>query len=145
VDYLAAFEISASGMMVEKTRLDTVALNLANSKSTKTVNGTPFKPLKVLSGPKVNSFDLYMNQFSQTNVPAGVQVLDIKEMEVAPKLVYEPGHPDANADGFVAYPNINPVSEMLTMIEATRSYEANVKAFNAAKSMALQALEIGRK
>lgn len=144
MDYLAAFDISASGMAVEKTRLDTVAMNLANTKSTNSVNGAPYKPLKVISGTRMN-FDSYLNQLAEGNSPFGAQVLEVKEMDVSPKLVYEPGHPHANGDGFVAYPNINPVTEMLTLIEATRTYEANVKAFNAAKSMALQALEIGRK
>jgi len=145
MDYLASFDISASGMAVEKTRLDIVALNLANAKSTRSIEGGPYKALEVISGEKIADFADYLDKASDTHIAAGAQVLDIKQKDVEPKLVYEPKHPDANKDGYVAYPNINPVSEMITLIEATRAYEANVRALNAAKSMALQALDIGKK
>lgn len=135
MDYLAAFGISASGMVVEKTRLDVVALNLANASTTRGANGGPYQPLRVITGVAATSpFEQYM---------AGAKVIDVQPMNVEPRQVYEPNHPHADARGFVAYPNINPVSEMVTLIEATRAYEANVRALNAAKTMALRALEIG--
>lgn len=143
MDYLAAFEISASGMAVEKARLDTVALNLANVNTTRGENGKVYKPLRVISAAKFNdAFDNYLS-LSGPGRAAGAQVVEIRELSVTPRLVYEPGHPDADEKGYVAYPNINPASEMVTLVETVRAYEANVRAMNAAKSMALRALEIG--
>lgn len=124
MDYLAAFGISASGMAVEKTRLDIVALNLANVSTTKGVDGGPYRPLRVITGVAASSpFEQHM---------AGAKVVDVQPMNVEPRQVYEPHHPHADARGFVAYPNINPISEMVVLIEATRAYEANVRALNAA-------------
>lgn len=146
MDYLAAFDISASGMAVEKARLDAISLNLANKNTTRGVNGDVYKPVRVISAVKTNEFDSYLNSAGQIpqGIPQGVEIVDVQEMNVDPKLVFEPGHPDADEKGFVAYPNIDSVSEMLHLIEATRSYEANVRALNAAKTMAQRALEIGR-
>lgn len=142
MDYFAAFEISASGMDVQKARLDNVALNLANVNTTRTAAGGPYKAREVVIGERsAQSFQSMLTGFEQNM--AGAQVVDIAETNSQPRLVYSPQHPDAAEDGFVAYPDINPVSEMVTMMEATRAYEANVKAVNAAKTMALKALEIG--
>lgn len=142
MDYFAAFEISASGMDVQKARLDNVALNLANVNTTRTAAGGPYKAREVVIGERsALSFQTMLTGFEQDM--AGAQVVDIAETNSQPRLVYSPQHPDAGEDGFVAYPDINPVSEMVTMMEATRAYEANVKAVNAAKTMALKALEIG--
>lgn len=144
MDYLAAFEISSSGLSVEKTRLDIMALNLANANSTRGADGKLFEPMRVVSGPKTADF---ANLFNGLQTPAsdqlGVKIVDIKPVATQPKLVFDPNHPQANERGYVSYPNVNPVSEMVTMIEATRAYEANIKAINAAKSMAMRALEIG--
>lgn len=142
MDYFAAFEISASGMDVQKARLDNVALNLANVNTTRTAAGGPYRAREVVIGERsAQSFQTMLTGFEQNM--AGAQVVDIAETNSQPRLVYSPQHPDAGEDGFVAYPDINPVSEMVTMMEATRAYEANVKAVNAAKTMALKALEIG--
>lgn len=143
MDYLNAFEISASGMAVEKTRLETIALNLANANTAKGVDGTAYKPLRVLAAPKID-FESQLQGVAGANLPAGVEVTAVQQTNAEPRLVYEPGHPYANKNGYVEYPGVNSVTEMLHLIEATRSYEANVKALNAAKSMALRALEIGR-
>lgn len=143
MDYLAAFDISASGMAVEKYRLDVVALNLANANSTRGVNGELYQPLRVISGAK-NSFANQLDIFA-SNQALGAEVVDVRPTNQEPRMVFDPSHPDADTKGYVAYPNVNTVSEMMTLIEATRAYEANVKAMNAARSMALQALDIGRK
>lgn len=144
MDYFAAFNISASGMAVEKVRLETVATNLANANTTKGTDGSYYKPLRVISGPVSGAFEQQMSTSGvSSSLPAGVQVLEVRPIDTGPRLVYEPNHPHADAKGMVAYPNINPVSEMVTLIEATRAYEANVRAMNAAKTMALRALEIG--
>jgi len=80
----------------------------------------------------------------EKGLPAGVTVAEVYKSEVTPKIVYDPNHPDANSKGYVTYPGINAVTEMVDMMRVTRSYEANVKAFNATRSMAMKALEIGR-
>ena len=145
MDYVNAFEISASGMVAEKTRLETIALNLANAKTTQTESGGPYKPLKVITSERTDrSFDKYLGSISNKSQPMGVDVASIQSLNSAPRMMYEPGHPNADKKGFVAYPNINSVSEMVSLIEAVRGYEANVRALNVAKSMALKALEIGR-
>lgn len=138
MDYLSAFSISASGMSVEKTRLDVTAFNLANAHSTRTPGGGAFVPMQVISGQRAAGvFDAHLN------AAAGAQVVEVRAMNIAPRMVYEPAHPDADAKGFVAYPGIDPVGEMVNMISTLRAYEANVAAMNAAKTMALKALELG--
>lgn len=144
MDYLAAFDISASGMVVEKTRLDVVAMNLANVHTTRGPNGTQYKPMKVITGANTSGlFQGYMDGLQHQNSISGAHVVSVQSMDVPPRMVFEPQHPDANEKGFVAYPNINTMSEMVTMMETLRSYEANVRALNASKTMAQRALEIG--
>jgi flagellar basal-body rod protein FlgC len=141
MNYMAAFEISASGMTVERTRLDVTALNLANVNSTRGVNGAAFRPLAVVSGPKFSA--AMEGAFSAARNMSGVEVSEVRQLDVAPRLVFEPSHPDADEKGFVAYPGINPVAEMVNLIATMRAYEANVVAMNAAKTMAMKALDIG--
>jgi flagellar basal-body rod protein FlgC len=121
---------------VEKTRLDVIAVNIANATSTRAADGTAFRPLRVVSGTRAGA--------GFAELLAGARVLELREVETAPRLSYEPGHPDADERGFVAYPGINPVTEMVGLVTAVRAYEANVAALSAAKAMALRALEIGR-
>lgn len=142
MDYFAAFNISESGMAVQKIKLDTIALNLANVNTTRSASGGPFKPLEVVVAQRADTrFDMLVAGWKR--LQSGVEVVDIRPKDVAPRLVHDPKHPDANSEGFVAYPNIDPVSEMVDLMETTRAYEANVRAVNAAKTMALKALEIG--
>jgi flagellar basal-body rod protein FlgC len=144
MNYMTAFEISASGMTVERARLDATAVNLANVNSTRSADGSVFRPLRVLSGPKTNqTFSATLDAFATAQSALGVEVSEIRRLDVAPRLVFEPAHPDADERGFVAYPGINPVAEMVNLITTMRSYEANVVAMNAAKTMALKALDIG--
>ena len=142
MDYLAAFAISGSGMAVEKLRLDVTAVNLANANSSKSADGTLFRPLRVVSGMRTDlRFEAAMAAWGVQL--GGAQVQDVRPTDTPPRQVLEPGNPDADARGFVSYPGINPVSEMTNLITAVRSYEANVVALNAAKVMAQKALEIG--
>lgn len=134
-----AFEISAAGMNLERMRLDASATNLANANTTRGPDGTLFKPLEVVARPAA-PFAPTLDALAGTVVPTDVEV---EQLNLPPRIVYEPGHPDADARGFVAYPAVNPVSEMVHLIEITRAYEANVRALNAAKTMAMKALEIG--
>jgi flagellar basal-body rod protein FlgC len=142
MDYLAAFAISGSGMAVEKLRLDVTAVNLANVNSSKGADGALFRPLRVVSGVRADPrFEAAMRAWGVQL--GGSQVQEIRPTDTAPRLVHEPGHPDADARGFVSYPGVNPVAEMTNLITAVRSYEANVVALNAAKVMAQRALDIG--
>lgn len=127
---ISAFGISASGMAAERLRLDTVSSNLANINTTRTPEGGPYRRL--------------MTVMESAPDGRGVRVARIVQDESSTLLVHNPGHPDADVDGNVAMPNVNPVLEMVDMISATRAYEANVAAFNAAKAMAAKALEIGK-
>jgi len=142
MNYLSAFKISASGMTVEKARLDVTAMNLANVHSTRTADGRAFVPMQVISVAKQGApFANYLSAASLHG--AGAQVVGVRERNAAPRMVYEPGHPEADGKGFVAYPGVDPVGEMVNLISTMRAYEANVAALNAAKTMALKALELG--
>jgi flagellar basal-body rod protein FlgC len=142
MDYAAAFAISASGLQVAKLRVDVTAVNLANAYSTRSADGRLFEPLQVVAAAK--RADLFRAALDGAQ-PAlqGAEVVEVRPTHVPPRLVFEPHHPDADAKGFVAYPGIDPVAEMVNLVAATRIYEANVAALNAAKSMATKALELG--
>lgn len=140
MDYSSLFAISAAGMQVERARLDVAAMNIANVHTTKASNGNPYSPL-VVSAKNKKSFINGLQQIGQlSSLP---QVTITQQANSVPKLVFEPSHPNANKEGFVAYPGIDTVTEMVNLMTAVRSYEANVVALNAAKSMALKAIEIG--
>src|SRR3954453_5384504 len=142
MNYLSTFAISASGMTVEKARLDVTAMNLANVHSTRTADGNAFVPMQVISGAKQGaSFASYLSAAGVQS--AGAKVFEVRARNGAPRMVYEPGHPDADGKGFVDYPGGDPAGEMVNLISAMRAYEANVAALNAAKTMALKALELG--
>lgn len=143
MDYFAAMDISASGMGAQKFRLDTVALNLANASTTRSLSGGPYRRQHVILGERAltNTFEATLER-EQSLRFRGVQVVQVQEDDAPPRLALEPGHPDANERGFVEYPNVNPLSEMVVLLEATRLYEANVRAMNAARTMALRALDI---
>jgi flagellar basal-body rod protein FlgC len=141
MDYFAAFDISASGMAVQKARLDAVAMNLANANTTRGVGGGPYRPVDVVIGERSVAFETAFSAFGRQL--AGAEVLEVRPRLDAVRREHRPSHPDADADGFVSLPDINPVSEMVQMMEATRAYEANVRAANAARVMAQRALEIG--
>ncbi len=137
-----SFSISASGLSAERLRLDIIANNLANMNTTRTPGGGPYKRRGAVFAER-----LRLAQESggkQLYQGAGVKVQTITEYSGPPRMVHDPAHPDADASGLVAYPNINLTNEMADMISATRAYEANATVLDAAKGMALKALEIGR-
>ncbi|MBT9172555.1 MAG: Flagellar basal-body rod protein FlgC [Syntrophomonadaceae bacterium] len=131
-----AMQISASGLTAERFRLDLIANNIANVHTTRTEQGGPFRRKSAVFAESL--------QDARRGLGGGVRVAQVLADRTPPRLVFEPEHPDADAEGYVAYPNINMVQEMVDMITATRAYEANVTALNASKSMFLRALEIGR-
>lgn len=141
MDFSAISALSLSGMDVERTRLDVAAVNLANMHTTRTPEGGPYRPLAVsVSYRMPQAFGAWLG------APGALppkQVATVVEQNSAPRMVLEPGHPDADAKGFVAYPAVNSVTEMVGVMNAVRSYEANVMALNGAKAMAMKALEIG--
>lgn len=143
MDYYAAFAIGASGLEVQKTRLDVTALNLANVHSSR-AGGALYQPLTVVSAPRDPSGFASALSSQSARLPAlGAQVVSVQPMNLPPRMVHEPGHPDADERGFVAYPAVDTLREMLTMMTATRAYEANLSVLNAARTMAQRALEIG--
>jgi flagellar basal-body rod protein FlgC len=143
MDYNSAFHISASGMAVEKARLDVTAANIANMHSAANSADAVYRPLQVLARPVPLTFS---QQFGQlVTASGGVRVAAVEAQMVAARLVYEPGHPYADAKGFVAYPGVNHTAEMINLNTALRAYEANLAALGAAKTMASRALEIGGK
>jgi flagellar basal-body rod protein FlgC len=125
--------ISATGMTASRLQMDVIASNLANADTTKDVNGLPYRRREVVLQAASPSFG---------SVLGGVQVAGIVEDPSPPRQVYDPGNPDANKQGYVSMPNVNPVSEMVDLITASRGYEANVTAMNAAKQMFTSTLNV---
>ncbi len=145
MDFMTAMRVSSSGMTAQRTRMNTISSNIANVHTTQTPEGGPYRRKDVILDaiPEQKNFGEILIDKADRNLHR-VQVTDIHVDTKAPLLKYEPEHPDANEDGYVAYPNINMMEEMANMIQATRSYEANISAFNASKNMALDAIDIGR-
>jgi flagellar basal-body rod protein FlgC len=114
--------------------MDLIADNLANANTTRTPDGQPYRRKVAIFQPITPT----------SSLPGGVRVAQIAEDTTPPRLVYEPGHPDADANGYVTYPNVDIVHEMVDMITASRAYEANIQAFNAAKNMFMRTIDIGR-
>ena len=137
---LSALDISASALVAQRIRLNVVTENLANAETTRGPDGGPYRrKVAIFGAERAGTFDQALAAAVST-----VTVPDIQESEDAPRAVYQPAHPDANPEGYVMMPNINSVLEMADLLAATRAYEANVTAVQAAKSMATKALEIGR-
>ena len=142
-------DASASGLTAERLRMDVISNNIANSNTTRTERGGAYHRRYVVFEPRVRE----PKTFEQTLMKAvglsrqageGVRAVQIAEDDTQGPLVYEPGHPDANAEGYVEKPNVNIVTEMVDMITAQRAYEANSTAISAAKAMASKALDIGK-
>lgn len=145
MDFLTGMRVSASGLAAQRMRLNTVSSNLANINTTRSPEGGPYRRKDVVleSIPDAKNFGEILMSQPDRDIQR-VQVTDVVLDRRAPMLKYEPDHPDANEDGYVAYPNINMMEEMANMLQATRAYEANVAAMNATKDMAMTSLELGR-
>ncbi|WP_099187228.1 flagellar basal body rod protein FlgC [Tepidibacter mesophilus] len=142
-----SINISSSGLTAERLRMDIISKNIANANTTRTANGTPYKRQVVtFKAAETESFKSHLSKHMNKDqkMGGGVEVSSIKEDDSSFKRVYDPGHPDADKNGYVLMPNVNMVTEMINMISATRAYEANVTALNSSKSMMMKALEIGR-
>ena len=145
MDFFTSMKMSASGLNAQTKRMNTISSNIANAETTRTPEGGPYRRKDPVFTTKEigTSFGEYLDNELNDYVE-GVEVAEIAKDERPARLVYNPSHPDANREGYVAMPNVNTVEEMANMISAQRSYEANVTAMAAAKSMAQKALEIGR-
>lgn len=144
MSFLNSLDISGSALTAQKLRMDVTSSNIANAETTRTEDGGPYKRKMVVFQPaEVKSFSGLLNSLEKAKLN-GVQVSEIIEDQDALKAVYDPDNPDADADGYVMMPDIDTVEEMVDMMSASRSFEANVTAFNAVKMMASKALEIGR-
>lgn len=134
-----SLEISASGLSAQRQRLNVIAENLANAHTTRTPEGGPYlRKQVILESRPLEDFASLLEASSK------VAVSDIVETSAGLIQEYDPSHPDANAEGIVTWPNVNPVAEMVGLLLASRTFDANVAAFRAGKNMALKALEIGR-
>lgn len=159
--FLNSFDISGYGLSAQRVRVNTISSNIANAQTTRTDEGGPYRRQEVVF--KAVDFNKVYNQALENETSAleysdplkeglsglkpnpaimSVVVDKITRDDAAPKMKYDPSHPDADANGYVAYPNINPVIEMADLVEATRSYQANVAAFESAKNMASGAISI---
>lgn len=138
-----SIRISSSGLSAERLRMDTIASNIANVSTTRGENGQPYRrKIAVFEENLVN--ELNKNTNFQKEKLMGVKAVSIEEDKSELRRVYDPSHPDSDAEGYVLMPNVNILNEMADMIAATRAYEANVTAINSEKSMFMKALEIGR-
>ena len=145
MSFLDALQTSASGLSAQRLRMNLISSNLANINTTQTQEGGPYKRKDAVfsANPQASPFaDTLARQMEPQSVE--VEVTQIVDDQRPPIEKYDPGHPDADADGYVKLPNINVVEEMVNMISASRSYEANVTALQASKEMASNAIDIGR-
>ena len=142
-----AMMISSSALLAERTRMNLISSNLANANSTRTAEGGPYRRKDAVfaaAPPDAGLFAAMLDGMRNGNA-RGVQVVQVVEDTNPPQLRYDPSHPDANPQGYVAYPNVNVVEEMADMMTATRAYEANVTAMKAGMDMQMKTLQLGSK
>jgi len=141
-----SININATGLTAQKTRIDIISKNMTNAETTRGTGGMPYRrQMAVFQEKKSNPFEYYLSQKTNKFNGEGVKITKIIEDTTPFKLVYEPGHPDADEDGYVKMPNVEMVKEMVDLIDAQRAYEANITAMSATKTLLMKSLEIGRK
>ncbi|MFA9271094.1 MAG: flagellar basal body rod protein FlgC [Baekduiaceae bacterium] len=144
-----ALNVSATGLSAERTRMDVIANNLANAQTTRGPDGQPFRRQEVVLQSESSTFASVLSSEvgakARTNgPPKGVRVVEVAEDPTPNRRVYDPGHPDADDDGYISLPNVNPVTEMVDLIASSRSYEANVNAMQTAKQMFSKTVDLLR-
>lgn len=142
-----SINVSATGLTAERLRMDVISKNIANANTTRTIAGTPYRRQIAVFKEQgnVNNFETMLKKAKgEFTIGNGVEVSEIVEDQSDFKRIYNPGHPDADDEGYVLMPNVDVVTEMINLMTASRSYEANITALNSSKSMAMKALEIGR-
>ncbi|HWR21895.1 MAG TPA: flagellar basal body rod protein FlgC [Feifaniaceae bacterium] len=148
--FLSSLDISGSALTAQRLRMDVISQNIANANTTRAENGEAYRRRAVVFSerPGTARFSAFLNRAQEEQrdqvAGRGVVVSSIETDMSDFKIEYDPSHPDADEDGYVRYPNVNEVTEMVDMMAATRAYEASITALNATKNMALKALEIGR-
>ena len=145
MDFLTSLKINSSGLRANRKRMGAISSNIANAQTTRTPEGGPYRKKEVVFGsePARESFaEILEGELGEK--AQNVYATEVISSNRPPILKYEPNHPDANEQGYVAYPNINIMEEMADMISASRSYEANISAMNTSKEMAMKAMEIGK-
>jgi flagellar basal-body rod protein FlgC len=138
----SCLQVSASGLSAQRTRAEMLVENMANSETTRTPEGGPYRRKDVVfsSDPQASPFSaVFQNEMAE-----GVRVADVVTDDRAPELRYQPGHPDADANGYVAFPRMNPAEEMVDLLNASRSYQGNVAAMSAVKDMINRSIELMR-
>lgn len=143
----SSFDVNASGLTAERFRMDIISQNVANANTTRTEDGTPYRRKVVTFAEKETQtpFSRVLNTARDNYSGKGVKVTSVREDSWTDmKMVYDPSHPDADENGYVLYPNVNIVTEMTNMIDASRAYEANATAFNASKAIAMKGLEMAQ-
>jgi flagellar basal-body rod protein FlgC len=144
MNLFTAMEVAASGLSAERVRMNSLASNLANARTTRTPGGGPYKRLDPIF--QAVPIESRLSEVQRSTTKGGVYMVEvpfIRQDPSAPQLIYDPNHPDADARGFVALPNVNVVEEMVNLITASRSYEAGVTVMQTLKGMAQSALSIG--
>ena len=138
-----AMNVSASGMTAQRFRMDVISQNIAHVHTTRDENGNVYRRKTVVFNEK-SSLNFGETLYNSLNVfrPSGVRVTRVVEDQSDLKMVYDPSNPDADENGYVSYPNVEPITEMTNLIDSSRAYEANITAFNAAKSIAMKGLEL---
>lgn len=141
-----SFNINASGMTAQRFRMDVISENVANVNTTRAADGTPYRrKIVTFTEKETTSFSKVLDRTRESYLGNGVKVSAVSEdTETDFIMKYDPSHPDADENGYVSYPNVNIVTEMTNMIDASRSYEANATAFESSKAMALKGLELGK-
>lgn len=140
MNILDTLRISASGLTAQRVRLQAISSNMANARSTRTEEGTPYRrQMPVFQAVEANAFGSELAQQMSR-----VEVVDVEQSEAPFRQVFDPGHPDADEDGYVQYPNVDILHEMVDLMNTSRSYEANSNVTETTYKMASQALELGR-
>ena len=143
MDFFDALHVSSSGLSAQRLRMNLISANLANMNTTRTKAGGPYRRKDPVFAARASQGSFREMLRDRQEMLSKVAVVGVVEDSRGPIRRYDPNHPEADGNGYVALPNINVMEEMVNMISATRSYEANVSAIKAAKAMALKALEIG--
>ena len=145
MDFITALDMNASALSAERTHINIISMNLANAKTTRTPEGGPYRRRSVvMEATEVDAPFKKQMESALDREMRGVRVSAVAVDRRPPKMVFEPGHPDADENGFVAYPDVNVVEEMAALMTAQRGYEANVTTLDAIKQMYTKALEINR-
>ena len=145
MDLFGIFDISTAGMSVEQAKLAAAAANLANARTSRTADGTPYQPLSVVVRSTLGAHATYAAAEASLQADALPRptVQTVEQLQATPRLVYDPGHPDADERGFVAMPAVDTLSTMMDLVQVSRGYEANLRAFDLTRQMIERTLEMG--